>query len=425
MEGRAAEVAGALVVEGQLLGIRIGQPREVGRGLRVQRAPLLLDDHAVGDVLDQRALEAILGPHHEPLLLLHRQDTLLHQALEEVRRVLDAEGSCFVVEERSIEDRAAAAGRFLLRRELIEARLHGGLDGQREREVLRCSVEPRFGHQRRDDLLHEERVAAGAFGERINERVRERPRCDPLGHIRHIEALETLELDLEHASPAEEVDGAPVEVGAAGQQHEQGVLSGFLEELVEECQRVGVGPLDLLEEEPHGGNREEAEQIFEERDPQPVLHQLRIGARGGEVRGLGHLDSDQPAQEPGVVGGLAAVGDRLVDQAHDRVLAFAQRRLAAEPWPAPLRGTQLGALLEHAPQQRERGAHLLGLRARMEELRRRGRGRALVEPPHRLLSEPPLAHPDRSEHDHGPRLPLLDHRAERAGDARELGVATE
>jgi hypothetical protein len=207
-------------------------------------------------LLDQRVREgeaaATAGRRHD-----HARRERLSQGFEQrlARRSRER------LEHRHIEAPARHGRRaqgFVARRgETIESPSDGVADAFRQRQRrqrLRSRVESALVDEQPDHLGHEERIAAGALDERRGHLGPERRSRDRRDELRHCVRIEAAELEALHVLPArestEESRERPVashfDIAIATHQQDGRGRAGLGEE-VEEVERVGVAPLQIVD----------------------------------------------------------------------------------------------------------------------------------------------------------------------------------
>ena len=342
--GGAGRVAALLQVARQHQGITLPALRKPGGRGQVSGGPIPLGERGVGSLAQQRvaerelelAGEAALRPPHQELSgdePLHPVVGRLRGAAEQLRDPAGPEG----VAEHAGRAQHPARSRV----EPVEPRLHRGQHRRRERDGRPGGALAGGGHGA-DQLLEEERVAFGERDHPVDDgAVRVGAEREPRQPLRGLarERLEAQPLDAAAGPQAEE---AIVQLGEGeAEDHPRRLLQAG-EGRVQEAERGGVAPLQIVEEEEHRARRAGGAEEVDEGAAHLLAGEPRIAAHGPELgallRGKGH--ARDLAEE---------LGDAL-----DVALRRARGHALGEP-PALLRGglalVDAAGGADHLPEQ--------------------------------------------------------------------------
>ena len=245
-------LTGPVQLEGQLPGA-IGPRQRVG-GLPlegvgdapVQAGALRRQEVGVDHLADERVAEAI-GPG----VVIHHQQVGVHRGADRrlQRRIVQPDDGLEQVVAGLPSDRRDRAEHLPGR--LVEGRDIGGDQvGEHDGDRLSCGV-------RRHELLREERVALAASDDLVDELRRRRAVAQAFDARPHRARSEALELEAHHVREAgERGEPAPLRTGAdlvgpVGADQHDALVDEVPGQELEQVQRDGIGPVEVLEADDH------------------------------------------------------------------------------------------------------------------------------------------------------------------------------
>ncbi len=252
-------------------------------------------------------------------------------------------------------------------RQVIETGLDGGLDAERDGQLVGRLVEQVLLAKGRHDLLDEERVARGAVDDGPHQIVRDRTAGGAFCELAHFPCAKPPEPKAGHAAVAEEAGPALVELRARGPEQEERPILEALAELVEHADGGVVGPLQVLDQEREGTVVRRGAEVVEHRHVQPVGHEQRVAAGGRERRALGHGHAEQLPEKEHALAVARGIERHVTREGKNPLPALFEGRLGVEAGPSARGGAETGARLEHVAEQGERDVAAQGLAAARQE----------------------------------------------------------